>query len=72
MANTRASNVSARPEIPASRIKRARYDDASWVAWRLAEALALEQTERQLLLQMSDPVERLKQLMHYLPRFQGG
>ena len=55
-----------------ARIERARYDDASWVAWRLAEALALEQTERQLLLQMSDPIERLKQLMHYLPRFQGG
>ena len=53
-------------------IERARYDDASWVAWRLAEALALEQTERQLLLQISDPIERLTQLMHYVPRFQSG
>ena len=53
-------------------IERARYDDAAWVAYRLAEALPLEQAERQLLLQMSDPIERLTQLMHYLPRFQSG
>lgn len=53
-------------------VDRARYDDASWVAYRLAEALALEQAERQLLLQMSDPIEQLIQVMHYLPRFQSG
>ncbi len=55
-----------------ARIERARYDDAAWVAYRLAEALPLDQAERQLLLQMSDPIERLIQLMHYLPRFQSG
>ncbi len=53
-----------------AQIERSRYDDADWVAYRLAEALPLEQSERQLLLQMSDPTERLIQLMHYLPRFQ--
>lgn len=53
-------------------VDRARYDEASWVAYRLAEALPLEPSERQLLLQMSDPIERLIQLMHYLPRFQSG
>ena len=55
-----------------AQIERARYDDSSWVAYRLAECLPLERPERQLLLQMSDPIERLKQLMHYLPRFQSG
>lgn len=51
-------------------VERARYDDAAWVGYRLAEALPLENSERQLLLQAADPVERLMQLMHYLPRFQ--
>ena len=55
-----------------AQIERARYDDAAWVAYRLAEALPLEQAERQLLLQMPDPIGRLNQLMHYLPRFQSG
>lgn len=53
-----------------AKVDHARYDDAAWVAYRLAEALPLEQAERQLLLQLSDPIERLVQLMHYLPRFQ--
>jgi Lon protease-like protein len=47
-----------------------RYEDASWVGFRLAEALPLENRERQHLLQMTDPITRLDQLMHYLPRFQ--
>lgn len=51
-------------------IDRARYADAAWVGFRLAEALPLEQSERQVILQLSDPIERLQQLMHYLPRFQ--
>jgi Lon protease-like protein len=53
-----------------AKVDRARYDDASWVGFRLAEALPLEQTERQQLLQLCDPIERLGQLMHHLPRFQ--
>ncbi|MEO8010756.1 MAG: LON peptidase substrate-binding domain-containing protein [Dokdonella sp.] len=53
-------------------VDRARYDDASWVGFRLGEALPLESHERQLLLQLTDPVARLEQLMHYLPRFQDG
>lgn len=51
-------------------IERARYDDASWVGFRLAEAFPLDNAERQLLLQIDDPLQRLDQLMHYLPRFQ--
>jgi len=49
---------------------RALYRDSAWVGFRLAEALPLENTERQHLLQMTEPLERLGQLMHYLPRFQ--
>jgi Lon protease-like protein len=50
--------------------ERASLDDASWVGFRLAEALPLENRERQHLLQMTDPLARLGQIMHYLPRFQ--
>lgn len=53
-----------------SRFERALYDDAAWVGFRLAEVLPLEPPERQLLLQTDDPVERLHQLMHHMPRFQ--
>lgn len=53
-----------------SRFDRTLYDDASWVGFRLAEVLPLEPPERQLLLQTVDPIERLNQLMHHLPRFQ--
>lgn len=50
--------------------ERSSLDDASWVGFRLAEALPLENRERQHLLQMTDPLERLAQITHYLPRFQ--
>jgi len=53
-----------------ARVERARYDDASWVGFRLAEALPLEPVERQELLQFTDPLERLERLLHHLPRFQ--
>jgi Lon protease-like protein len=51
---------------------RENFDDASWVGFRLAEWLPLENNERQKLLQVTDPLERLAQLMHTLPRFQQG
>ena len=51
-------------------VERARLDDAGWVGFRLAEALPLAQAEKQQLLQMTDPLQRLAQLAHYLPRFQ--
>lgn len=59
----RVGGIHARAEL-------GRYDDASWVGFRLGEALPLENRERQHMLQMTDPLERLGQLMHYLPRFQ--
>ena len=55
-----------------ARVERARLDDASWVGFRLAELLPLEPSEKQYLLQMTDPLRRLMQLQHYLPRFQRG
>lgn len=44
--------------------------DASWVGYRLAELLPLDNKEKQLLLQVSDPLERLQWLVGALPRFQ--
>jgi len=45
--------------------------DAYWVGYRLAELLPLDNHEKQLLLQISDPLERLQILVEVLPRFQG-
>ncbi|NYZ63382.1 LON peptidase substrate-binding domain-containing protein [Luteimonas deserti] len=39
------------------------FDDAAWVGWRLAELLPLEPTQRQQLLQLDDPDERLETLL---------
>jgi Lon protease-like protein len=44
--------------------------DAHWVGYRLAELLPLENQEKQLLLQVDDPLERLQVLLDVLPRFQ--
>jgi Lon protease-like protein len=57
-------------DSPFAQADRGSLDDASWVGFRLAETLPLENRERQHLLQMTDPLERLAQLTHYLPRFQ--
>jgi len=53
-----------------SKAPRQNYDDAGWVGFRLAEALPIDNRERQHLLQLCDPLERLDQLTQYLPRFQ--
>jgi Lon protease-like protein len=49
---------------------RERYEDASWVGFRLAELLPLAGTERQHLLEVTDPLERLAALRDLVPRFQ--
>ena len=49
---------------------RERYDDASWVGFRLAEFLPLSAIERQQLLELTDPGERLRMLRDALPKFQ--
>ncbi|WP_101926385.1 MULTISPECIES: LON peptidase substrate-binding domain-containing protein [Luteimonas] len=40
------------------------FDDAAWVAWRLAELLPISPEQRQTLLQLDDPDERLETLLH--------
>jgi Lon protease-like protein len=44
--------------------------DASWVGYRLSELLPLGGVEKQHLLELSDPIDRLQQLLELLPRFQ--
>lgn len=46
------------------------YDDASWVGFRMAELLPLDGAERQMLLEIRDPLKRLAELRDLLPRFQ--
>lgn len=45
----------------------ARYDDAAWVGWRLAELLPFADQQRQLLLQEDDAHARLEQLLQLMP-----
>lgn len=47
-----------------------RLQDANWIGYRLAELLPLNLEEKQAMLQMSDPMERLQLLLELLPRFQ--
>lgn len=49
---------------------RSAYDDASWLGFRMAELLPLANSERQALLEQTDPVQRLAELRDILPRFQ--
>ncbi|HKJ17420.1 MAG TPA: LON peptidase substrate-binding domain-containing protein [Xanthomonadales bacterium] len=44
--------------------------DASWVGYRLSELLPLGGVEKQQLLELSDPIDRLQKLVEFLPRFQ--
>jgi Lon protease-like protein len=44
--------------------------DADWLGYRLSELLPLENEERQALLQLDDPLERLQVLLDTMPRFQ--
>lgn len=45
--------------------------DATWVGYRLSELLPLSGVEKQHLLELMDPIERLQQLLEVMPRFQG-
>jgi Lon protease-like protein len=44
--------------------------DAEWVGFRLTELLPLKNLERQGLLELHDPLERLQSLLEIIPRFQ--
>ncbi len=45
----------------------ARRDEAAWVGWRLAELMPLSLQQRQSLLQLDDPHQRLDRLLAWLP-----
>lgn len=45
-------------------------DDANWVGFRMAELLPYEMEEKQVLLQIDDPLERLQLILNTMPRFQ--
>ena len=47
-----------------------RLQDSAWVSYRLAELLPLAAIEKQHLLELPDPLERLQELVELLPRFQ--
>jgi len=47
-----------------------KLQDAAWLGYRLSELLPLASIEKQHLLEMSDPVERLQNLLDIMPRFQ--
>lgn len=44
-------------------------DNASWVGFRLAEALPFTLQEKQSLLEVRDPLQRLQRIVDALPRF---
>jgi len=48
----------------------AHLQDASWVGYRLAELLPLGGIEKQHLLELEDPFDRLQGLLEVMPRFQ--
>ena len=48
------------------------YDDASWLSYRFAEILPLEMDERQVCLEMQDPLERLNYLRPMLRQVREG
>ncbi len=45
----------------------AQLDQASWVGWRLAELLPLDEPQRLQLLQQDDPHQRLQDLLGWIP-----
>lgn len=50
-----------------SKVSNARFDDAAWVGWRLAEFLPISEDQRLALLQEDDVHARLDQLLHLIP-----
>jgi uncharacterized protein len=44
-----------------------KFDDASWVGSRLAELLPLHANDRQALLELDDPIQRLDALLAVIP-----
>ncbi len=47
-----------------------RYDDASWLGFRLAELLPIRLAQKQYFLQLNDPILRLERLVTVLERLE--
>lgn len=50
-----------------SKVSNARFDDAAWVGWRLAEFLPLDDAQRLSILQEDDVHERLELILQLMP-----
>lgn len=46
------------------------YDDASSISWRLAELLPFDGSEKQMLLEMNHPYDRLDEIYRLLDKYQ--
>jgi Lon protease-like protein len=44
-----------------------KFEDAAWIGARLAELLPIELTDKQALLELDDPIERLEALLTVVP-----
>ncbi|GAA3922713.1 LON peptidase substrate-binding domain-containing protein [Litoribacillus peritrichatus] len=55
---------------PAIKPRDIEYDDASSVSWRLAELLPFDAGEKQLLLEMNHPYDRLDEIYRLLDKYQ--
>lgn len=44
--------------------------DANWLGYRLSELLPLDNQEKQMLLEVTEPLDRLQVLLELMPRFQ--
>ena len=49
-----------------SKVSNARFDDAAWVGWRLAEAMSLDDAQRLAILQEDDVHARLDRLLQLM------
>ncbi len=59
--------IGGAPGDPLAAAPPARFEDAAWVGWRLAELLPLDAGQRQSLLQEDDPHARLDRLLGWMP-----
>jgi len=50
-----------------SKVSQARYEEAAWVGWRLAEFMPLTDLQRLAVLQEDDPHARLDQILQLMP-----
>ena len=55
---------------PGYKMESENYNDATWVSCRLAELLPLDLTQRQLLLEIDDPVDRLEGIVQAIDGFE--